>query len=330
METLDIKYFADLITSGQVVAFPTETVYGLGASAFNEAAVKKIFALKQRPADNPLIVHVASLEEVTIVAEKPSPIEEKLFSVFSPGPLTVLLKKKKNIPDIVTAGSPLVGVRIPSHPIALQLLSEARVPIAAPSANISGKPSATHHEHVIAVFGDTVPVIRAGATTYGMESTVVIVKNEQQIVILRQGVITKEDIQRVFPDVNVSIAGEDDSDLQASPGTRYKHYAPQGQVTLLPLGNAMETAVLVKDFISKSRAEKIVVLCSAEVVRLLPESISAIALGSENDLSLVAHNLYDALLQCDKLGATEILIQTFPETGIGRTVMERLRRAAES
>ena len=325
-----IDYYGKKIREGELVAFPTETVYGLGANAFDEQAVAKIFIAKNRPADNPLIVHCFSLEEVASICSEMSDLSRRIFEKFSPGPITVLLPKGPKIPDIVTTGLPLVGVRIPNHELALEFLRAAGVPIAAPSANKSGKPSATHHTHVVKAFGSEVPnVIEGGNTTLGVESTVVIATNNERITILRQGAISKEELQSKFPLVQVIIAGHDDTRLTASPGTRYRHYAPKATIELIPVSDSIKTGQLIRKRIDEEKSvDEVAVFCTSEVAALLSKDVKIYNLGSENHLEEVARNLYGYLLDCDDQNVMKIICQSFPETGVGRTIMERLHRAA--
>lgn len=329
----DLAVFAERLRAGELVAFPTETVYGLGANAFSEDAVAKIFEVKRRPADNPLIVHVPSLEALGRVTERLDLLSESLLRTFTPGPLTVILPKNKQIPSIVTAGSSNVAVRIPANLFALELLAAADVPIAAPSANKSGKPSATHHQHVAESFGKEVPnIVKAGKTTLGLESTVVLPKNNEQIIILRQGAISKEELQSNFPRYEVLIAGAVETKNSPSPGIKHRHYAPNARVVILPL---VARAKLVTEITKRYHAAlklglRVGVLCSKEISVELPITTRVYVLGSEKDLIEIGQNLYGALLDCDSQKIDFILIQSFPEKGIGRTVMERIRRASEA
>lgn len=325
----DFEHFGAKIREGELVAFPTETVYGLGAHAFDSSAVERIFRAKNRPADNPLIVHISSIEQLPEVTQSVPQLATSLFMRFSPGPLTVLLPKGDRLPPVVTANSPLVGVRIPANLFALELLTAARVPIAAPSANKSGKPSATHHAHVIDAFGSEVPhVVLGGPTTFGVESTVVFPKNEEQIVIMRQGAITKEELKATFPTHEVLIAGEDDANLRSSPGTHYKHYAPNGKLTILPLNSKKRLVASLLNVIKDNPLESLCILCSSEVAALLPKQINRIVLGSERNLPSIAAAIFGALLECDAKRYSHIFAQSFPRKGLGRTIMERLTRAA--
>ncbi len=322
--------FGDKLRKGELVAFPTETVYGLGANAYDEKAVAKIFSTKGRPADNPLIVHISSAKKLDSVVAELSPLAEQLYQVFSPGPLTVILPKRKDIPNIVTANLPWVGVRIPNHGIALEFLAAAQVPVAAPSANVSGKPSATHHKHVKQAFKEKVPnIIKAGTSLYGVESTVVKVINEEKVAILRQGAISKEAIQQAFPAIEVVLAGQEDKNLKASPGTRYKHYAPQAKIEIIPYANSKEVAAQLQKRLQQVKG-KTAIAVADEVKKLLkiPKSIRVFSLGSLQNPAEAVQKLYDILISCDNFEITHLLVHGYEESGLGRTFMERIGRAA--
>jgi len=329
----DLEIYAERLRAGELVAFPTETVYGLGANALDAKAVEKIFKVKGRPSDNPIVVHVPSLEEVGKITERLDILSEQLLTMFTPGPLTILLHKNDRLPSIVTAGSPFVGVRIPANLFALELLAAASVPVAAPSANKSGKPSATHHKHVIEAFKNEVPnVVKAGKTTLGLESTVVMPKNSEQIVVMRQGSIGKEELQKKLPMYEVVIAGSGESKDAPSPGVRHRHYAPNARILILPLKRRDKlVAEIVKKYDASAKLGlQVCVLCSEETQRALPSRIRTLSLGSEKQIIEIGRNLYDALLECDAKHIDFILVQSFPEKGVGRTVMERIRRASET
>ncbi|MCC7304433.1 threonylcarbamoyl-AMP synthase [bacterium] len=323
----NIGEFAKKIRAGELVAFPTETVYGVGANAFDPIAVAKIFAIKGRPSDNPLIVHIPSIAKLDTVSSGVNNLARQVLEKFAPGPITVLVPKHQDLPTITTAGSPYVGVRIPNHPVALEFLQLADVPVAAPSANKSGKPSGTHHRHVQEAFGDELPnVIEGGQSAFGLESTVVFPR-DNQIEILRQGSISLEELQQAFPEYHVYLSQENNSERVIAPGTKYKHYAPNGAITILPLNGSI---VEIENEFIKHPTERIILLCSEEMKRKLSLVVPTILLGSEVNLITIAQNLYGALLACDRQNYSKILIQSFPEIGIGRTIMERIRRAADS
>lgn len=330
IKTINLIKFATIIKTGGIVAFPTETVYGLGANAFNPIAVQKIYDAKRRPADNPLIVHLADITWLDIVANKLTDLEIKLFKTFSPGPLTLLIPKNNNIPNIVTAGSKLVGVRIPNHKIAIDFIHLSGVPIAAPSANISGKPSATHHKHVINAFGNSIPVIKGGASKYGVESTVVKVENDKIIYILRQGAISKEDIKQAFPNVKIKIAGDEISSIKASPGTRYRHYAPKAKIIIVPYTQVKQMAEEINNILNSiNPKEKIALFCSKELIRLLKNKKKKIVynIGSLQNAKEALSKLYSNLIDSDNQNIDLIITHLYPDTGSGLTYNERIYRA---
>ena len=300
---MDIDRAVELLKQGEIIGFPTETVYGLGANAFDEKAVRKIYAAKGRPGDNPCIVHIATREMLNDVVKTVSPEAEALMDKFWPGPLTIIFEKRGEIPDNVTGGLTTVAVRMPSHPVALELIKKTGVPIAAPSANLSGTPSPTKASHVKEDFPDLF-VIDGGDTTHGLESTVVSLHGNPQV--LRLGSITLEQLQEVIPTITIKEGS------RASPGTRYKHYTPRQ-----PLIVCTTIAALKKELTPES-----VVLCKEEHAKEFSNN-DVISLGTTNEE--VAHNLYGALRT--KKGE-KLLVLALEKEGIGRTIMDRLERAA--
>ena len=293
---------ASIIKSGGLVVFPTETVYGLGANVFDEEALKKIFIAKGRPSDNPIIVHIATVEQLQELTDNISSLEQKLIDTFWPGPLTIIFKKRKNISKVVSGGLPTIAVRMPSHPFARDLILVAGVPIAAPSANISGRPSGTIGEHIfVDLEGRVNMIINAGSSDIGLESTVVRV-NKNNISILRPGAVTHEMLEKFAP---VSFAS-DKKELQASPGTRYRHYAPKAKLEILESKDALEKRL--EDLRKKN---------------------IKVGILSRRDLKDTAKNLYRDLRALDAQGVDVILCESFPEEGLGVAIMDRLKRAAE-
>lgn len=265
---------ADLLKRGELVAFPTETVYGLGAPVFDEEAIKKIFFVKGRPADNPLIAHVANWEQIALLAEEIPPLFYPLAERFFPGPLTVVLKKQARVPAIVSGGLDTVALRMPSHPIARELISLCQVPLVAPSANLSGRPSATRAEHVLHDFnGKIAAVVDGGPTDFGIESTVVSLLNDS-VVLLREGAIAKAEIEAVLGrpiEVSCGHAGE----KVLSPGMKYRHYCPRTPIKLyrslesIPeSGQSRKQMVLSREAIPTLEADHFV-LCSKDFYSLL-------------------------------------------------------------
>jgi L-threonylcarbamoyladenylate synthase len=291
---------AERIRSGELVAFPTETVYGLGANALDAQAVAKIYALKQRPATSPLIVHVASIEMAKSLVREWPPEADRLAKQYWPGPLTLVLPKAETIPDIVTAGLATVGIRMPRHPIALELIREAGVPIAAPSANKFTGLSPTTAQHVQAAFGGSVSVIDGGPCEVGIESTVVAIENGK-IRLLRPGMISLEDDER-----GSALASDG---AHPSPGMHERHYSPRTRL------------LLVRD------ASDLPDLNGAYLWRTRPGSADRL-LRMPKDPEAYAARLYDALHELDSEGWPWIAVESPPETGEWEAVLDRLRRAA--
>ncbi|MEP6923203.1 MAG: L-threonylcarbamoyladenylate synthase, partial [Pyrinomonadaceae bacterium] len=222
---------AEFIKLGGIVAFPTETVYGLGADVFNAGAIEKIFLAKCRPADNPLIAHVADLEQITSLVSSITPVAEKFIAAFFPAPLTLVLPKNERVPLAASAGLNTIGVRMPNHALALEFLKDCGVPVVAPSANLSGKPSPTTWQAVYDDLNERIEAILQGEQTFiGLESTVVDCTLETPLV-LRVGAVTIEELQKIVPETR--LAAKDSAGAARSPGTRYKHYAPNAKVILV-------------------------------------------------------------------------------------------------
>ena len=316
---------AEIITRGGLVAFPTETVYGLGADATDEAAAKKIYSAKGRPSDNPLIIHVSHPEDAERYAHT-SELYYKLAQAFMPGPLTVILPKKETIPSSVTGGLDSVAVRCPSHPIALALISAAGVAIAAPSANLSGSPSPTCADHVISDLGGRVDmIIDGGESEIGLESTIVKLDGDS-LTLLRPGAITCDALNCVCEKVNVAAAvteklGEDERPL--SPGMKYRHYAPSAPLVLLD-GSDEDTL----EYMIKMRAQQsCAVICYDEELPFLSGDM-VISIGARNDLEAQASSLFAALRIADKFSADIIYAHLPPQCGIGLALYNRMIRAA--
>lgn len=336
-ENADIKEAADIIRSGGLVAFPTETVYGLGANALMSEAAKKIYAAKGRPSDNPLIVHISKTEDVNNIAREIPEIFYKLAECFWPGPMTVVLKKRSIIPDDTSGGLDTVAVRLPDNNIARALIEVSKVPIAAPSANTSGRPSPTRASHVFDDMDGRIDMIIDGGTVgIGVESTIVDLTGDIPT-LLRPGAVTVEMLQEVCTEVDIDPAIEHllaSGEAPKAPGMKYKHYAPKADMKMLK-GN--EAAVL--DYLKKEISEseiKTAILTVDEHRAVLEkiiadnnkENIKLLSLGSLKDMKTVAHNLFDVLRKCDELGVSTILSESFDESGIGRAVMNRLKKAS--
>lgn len=323
----EIKEAALWIKNGRIVAFPTETVYGLGANATSDVAVEKIFAAKGRPSDNPLIVHVASIQQVQQLATHIPEVAAKLMESFWPGPLTIVLQSSGKVSQYVTANLPTVAIRMPDHPVALALLQQAEVPVAAPSANRSGKPSPTQAIHVLQdLTGKIHGVIDAGPTGVGVESTVIDCTTDIPT-ILRPGGITKEDIERVIGRVNIDPSLNDEELTPKSPGQKYLHYAPNAPLILVSANEEEIRSLLMEE---KKKNQKIGVLTTDENVHVWDEADVIISCGTRKDLKTVAQNLYDSLRQFDEANVDMIFAETYPKEGIGQAIMNRLEKAAQN
>ncbi len=321
---------ARLIRAGQLVAFPTETVYGLGANALDAAAVRGIFAAKERPACDPLIVHLADVEALPpLVAELP-PQVERLAEAFWPGPLTLVLPRSAAIPDEVTAGGPTVALRIPAHPVARALIRAAKRPIAAPSANRFGRLSPTRAEDVLADLGGRIDLILdGGLTPVGVESTVLSLVTPVPT-ILRPGGISREALEAVLGAVAVRSRTVGTGEIAASPGTLPQHYAPRTPLRLLLGGNEAVLAAMRRAALeAAARGRRIGLLVAEEdlpSLRNLPAVIEVA--GSLRNPRGVARQLYAALRRLDGAGVERILARDFGERGLGLAVRDRLSRAA--
>jgi L-threonylcarbamoyladenylate synthase len=327
-----IKKAAKIIKKGGLVAFPTETVYGLGANALNKKAVKKIFEAKNRPLDNPVIVHIADFLELFKLAKNIPKTAKILIRKFWPGPLTLVLFKKKIIPDEVTAGAETVAIRMPKNRIALELIKISGLPIAAPSANLAGRPSPTTAQDVFEDLGDKIDLILdGGKTKIGLESTVVDLTVEPPL-ILRPGGIGLEELKKVLKNLKPHplLVGEKLKDkIVKSPGMKYRHYAPKALLILIE-GDLKERLKKFKDLISFYQKEKkrVGIMISEETRKFLKNGDINLVVGSRKNLKEISSNLFKTLREFDKRGADVILAETFPEKGIGFAIMHRLKKAA--
>jgi L-threonylcarbamoyladenylate synthase len=314
-----IKRAASIIRDGGLVAFPTETVYGLGADAMNENAVQKIFEAKGRPSDNPCIVHVAGrrmLEDVSVDIDAKA---ELLIKNFWPGPLTLVLGRKPDVPSSVSAGLSTIAVRMPNNRIALELIQAAGVPIAAPSANSSGRPSPTTASHVLDDLAGRVDlVLDGGDTKIGIESTVLDMTSDPPI-ILRPGWITKEMLRSVIGTVGDSASEED---LRRSPGTRHRHYSPRAKVILVEHSLTQQIEKLCLEHLNRGSVGFI----GHSRLSINNESFYPIYLDADADK--YAHSIYWALREIDSKNPEIIIVEGINDEGVGASVMDRLRRAA--
>jgi L-threonylcarbamoyladenylate synthase len=320
---------AALLRDGRLVAFPTETVYGLGANALDEAAIDRIYRAKQRPASDPVIAHIDTLSQLNLLAaELPASIHATL-SAFWPGPLTVVVRRAANVPANIAAGLDTVAVRMPSHPVARALISAAGVPVAAPSANTFTRPSATTAAHVLEDLQGRVDlVLDGGPTTIGLESTVLDM-TQSPPAVLRPGGVPLEALRALIPDV-VSIPRYVQEDTPAaSPGQMMRHYSPRAPVTLF--SGAQEPVLAAMREVAQARqaaGQRVGVLAADEDISQF-ETAHIIALGSRDDLASVGHNLFAALRELDTQGVDMILVRDFGRDGLGAALWDRLLRAAE-
>lgn len=299
---------AEFIKLGGIVAFPTETVYGLGANVFNARAIEKIFLAKRRPADNPLIAHVADLEQITSLVSSITPVAEKFIAALFPAPLTLVLPKNERVPLAASAGLNTIGVRMPNHALALEFLKECGVPLVAPSANLSGKPSPTTWQAVYDDLNERIEAILQGEQTFiGLESTVVDCTLETPLV-LRVGAVTIEELQKIVPETR--LAAKDSAKAARSPGLRYQHYAPNAKVILV---NSLN------DIISTGNAAFIGLESPMQNFKL-----QKICSSIED----YAHSLFAFFRAADEQNVDVIFCQIVEELNIGLALMDRLNRAA--
>ena len=317
-----------IIKQGGTVAFPTETVYGVGADALNSEAVRKIFIAKGRPADNPLIVHISTEAQLREIAQDIPETAFTLMNAFWPGPLTLILNKKAFVPEITTCGLDTIAVRMPNNPLALGLIEESGTPIAAPSANLSGKPSPTTAEHVIAdLNGKIDAIIDGGPAIIGVESTVLDLTSEIPE-LLRPGGISVEEIRKHVGELLVcdSLKG----DVVKSPGMKYTHYSPETSMVLV-LGNCISVGDKISELVSDYQlaGKRVGLLVTRETAEEV-FSDHLFILGSRDDLSEIASNLFAGLRHLDQQNLDVIIADGgLMDEGIGAAVINRLRKAAD-
>ena len=355
MASSDFKEAADFLRSGKLVAFPTETVYGLGGNAYDSTASARIYAAKGRPSDNPLIVHISSFIEIDPLVSGIPDEARALADRFWPGPLTMILNKSDRIPKETTGGLDTVAIRMPSHPIANRLIKEAGIPIAAPSANASGRPSTTKAEHVIEDLNGKIDmIIDGGSSDIGLESTIVDLTVKPAL-ILRPGYITIEMLREVLPDIEYDKAVlkrmRDDSIVAKAPGMKYRHYAPKGELTIFEGDIGAVFRAIVREAESRLKAgHSVGILTSDELAGNYKAIEHADAkdlsgdsrdkaiqgksklyirdIGSRNNEAEIAAGLFDALRYFDEAGAEYIYAEAFNEGGLGQAIMNRLMKAA--
>jgi len=335
-----IREAAEVLRGGGLVAFPTETVYGLGADAYNASAVRRIFEVKGRPPDNPLIVHISRLEQLEELASSLPPAAEELARAFWPGPLTIVVPRSPRVPDEVTASLPKVAVRMPAHKVALALIEELGSPIAAPSANLSGRPSPTSAEHVLRDLGGRVEgILDAGDTLYGVESTIVDLTSEPPV-LLRPGALPLERIEHVLG-VKVSVPefarGLREAEVALAPGMRYRHYAPRAAMVVVESSDYGDLARVARTVARLAleevrRGRRVCVLCTDETLgyysEAAAEGVGLKSLGTREDPFTIARNLFRRLREVDDEGYEFVVAEGVEERGLGLAIMNRLRKAS--
>lgn len=326
-----IEQAGRIIREGGLVAFPTETVYGLGGNALDETASGKIYAAKGRPSDNPLIVHISSLEQLPQLVQEIPPIAEKLMDAFWPGPLTIILRKSEIVPYATTGGLETVGIRYPDHPAALALIEAAGVPIAAPSANASGRPSPTCAEHVWQdMEGRIECILDGGEVGIGVESTIIDVTGEVPM-ILRPGYITKEMAEQVVGEVAVDAAVLQQVSAAVrpkAPGMKYRHYAPKAPMTIVQ-GEQAAVIERINQLAAeaKEHGQRVGIIATDETAGDYEAQIVQ-SIGSRTQADSIAHNLYAVLREFDDLDVDVIYSEGFADDHLGWAIMNRLRKAA--
>ncbi|MEM4589670.1 MAG: L-threonylcarbamoyladenylate synthase [Candidatus Micrarchaeia archaeon] len=326
-----IEEVSSLLNSGEVIVFPTETVYGLGANAFDSSAVSKIFKIKNRPKDNPLIVHISSVEMLKFLVEEISEDANRLINKFWPGPLTLILKKNNLVPEITTAGLDTIAIRMPNHSVALDIIKTSGFPIAAPSANLSGKPSATNAKDAFSDLQGKVPlIIDGGQCKIGIESTVINMVSEPYT-ILREGYITKEQIEEELKK-NIEICKKNCEKL-LSPGMKYKHYSPDAKVFIgRRKDGRMKTIINMAYAAEKlsNKKKKVKIIFSEPIPEKMKKEFSKLGNITEYENHIqMARCLFKELRNADKNNFDVILIEGVYEFGIGRAIMERIEKAAD-
>lgn len=332
-----IRVSAQMLREGGLVAFPTETVYGLGALASNPRAVLRIFEVKRRPPDNPLILHICKIDQLLEIASHVPEGALKLAEKFWPGPLTLVLPKASRVIKEVTGGLEKVAVRMPAHPVALALVREAGEPIAAPSANISGRPSPTEAQHVIEdLYGLVEIILDAGETVHGLESTIIDMTTDPPV-LLRPGALPIEVVEATL-DRKVVIPnfarGLGEADAALAPGVRYRHYAPRAQMLVIEsndYANLSRIVAAVSELAREKIAEglRVCILCTEETKHMY-SALQALALcmGSRKEVFSVARSVFKVLREADAKGCEFIIAEGLEERGLGLAIMNRLRKAA--
>ncbi|MGE5632609.1 MAG: L-threonylcarbamoyladenylate synthase [Caulobacteraceae bacterium] len=329
IETEIIDSAAEVIRNGGTVVFPTETVYGLGANALSGEAVKGIFTAKGRPSDNPLIVHISCMDMLLYLIGKPLDDRAKLLiNKYWPGPLTLIFKKSGKVPPEVTAGLDTVAIRMPDNAIALELIKRSELPIAAPSANLSGKPSPTLPEHVIDDLEGRVDIILCGSKSrIGVESTVLDLSGDIPV-ILRPGGITFEELKEILGNVSIDRGIVDEKTIPKAPGMKYTHYAPEAEMIIIK-GELQRIKEHIQQLVRENRDKglRVGVLASDETKDFYKDC-HVLSLGSRNHAEDIASNVFEKLREFDKIGVDIIFAEALDEKYIGMAVMNRMKKAA--
>ena len=341
VKRIDVKEFhrfeaaigeaGEIIRQGGLVAFPTETVYGLGADALNSEAVAKIFQAKGRPQDNPLIVHIADLEDIKPLVNDIPKVAEDIMEAFWPGPITIILKKNNIIPQVTSAGLDTIGIRMPSNKVARELIRVAKRPIAAPSANISGRPSPTDIERCIEDLSGKIDYIIGGEVCdVGVESTIIDCTVEPPC-ILRPGGITLEMLKRIQQDIYIdpAVMSKPQADLKPkAPGMKYRHYAPKAEVKIVE-GDLKKTIAKINEIVQNyvDEEKKVAIMATDETLKQYNKGL-VVSLGTRADMSTVAKSLFETLRSLDDKKVDVIISESFEEVGVGVAVMNRLKKAA--
>ncbi|MGN1155720.1 MAG: L-threonylcarbamoyladenylate synthase [Agathobacter sp.] len=321
----------NLIAEGELVAFPTETVYGLGGDALYPEAAKKIYAAKGRPSDNPLIVHIAEIRDLERVARE-VPVQARLLAeAFWPGPLTMVLWKKAEVPYATTGGMETVAVRMPNHPVALELIRKSGKLIAAPSANTSGRPSPTEASHVAEdLSGRIAMILDGGPVGIGIESTIIDL-TEKTPMVLRPGYITPEMLSEVLGEeviIDPGIIAADDTTKPKAPGMKYKHYAPKADMVIVDgAKDAVIAEINRRTYQAKEAGRKVAVIATEETKDRYEADV-VLCMGKRDDEDSIARHMYKILRDCDELEVQEIYSESFQTPRIGQAIMNRLLKAA--
>lgn len=327
----ELNIVIEVLKKDGLVLVPTETVYGIAANACSNEACLKIFKAKNRAQDNPLIIHVSDKNMINSIAEKPNEIEEKLINAFMPGPFTLILKKKKIICDVASCNMPTIGVRMPSNKIIHEIISKSNIPIAAPSANISGRPSGTNVNDIIRELSDKLDVIiDGGECKIGIESTVVKVASDGIPEILRPGFITEDDIKNVIGSVKLSdklFKKVNKDEKVESPGMKYRHYAPSTECVLIKFDQ--NQIKKVNEILSRN-PNSCVLGFSEDLKYININKDKFINMGSKNNLNEISHNLFSSLRKIDTMNVQLAIIEGVKKENFGLSIMNRLVRAASN